>query len=312
MADPDLDELKLQAAADLGIDALNVARDYWLTRSLYAMSVSTGGTGRLDAGHRNPALSDMVCAFTGGTSLVSAWGITQRYSEDLDLLCLMDLNASASTLRRPHSIVTKHVLSACNADKRQAEIATMGKARMRRLLMQVDAIPERLKIESVVEAADSSLIETRRVTSLMGRAADESTLARFPELGGFEMPCIVPAYTAANKLDALHKRAVRGHRRGIVGRGRDLIDLACIAMSSHAEDARARVPVLAERAAETPFGDPAPRPAGGYGRSAVFAGGTTANDALRDGYQLALDTVWGDGLPAFDEAVELAAGLDLE
>ena len=48
----------------------------------------------------------------------------------------------------------------------------------------------------------------------------DADITQFPELGGFELLCIRPAWTAANKFDALHRRAASGDHKGVRGRGR--------------------------------------------------------------------------------------------
>lgn len=304
--------LRETTAALDGIEDEDVHRDYWLTRCLHALSVSTGGTGRMFDGHPNPALAESVCAFGGGTSLVSAWDVTRRYSEDLDILCLMDTATTRNALGRPHNQITRVVLQACGASKADATVDHRGLARYRQTLVPLNGDPVVLKVESTVEEADHTLFAPRRVMSLMGRHATPDQLAEFGELGGFVMPCVVPAYTVVNKLDALHRRTVDPvDVGGIALRGRDLYDLAAVARSGHADEARRRVPALAARASESEVRKPVPRPEGGYGRSDVFAEGTAAYEAVRRGYSLALTTSWDDNAPAFEEAVVLAASLDL-
>ncbi len=151
----------------------------------------------------------------------------------------------------------------------------------------------------------------RIVVSQMGRVASVEQLRQFPELGGFEVECVTPAYTALNKFDALHRRAALGHHDGIAQRGRDLYDLARIALSEHARQVRPLLDAAAERVAR-PLSRrrPVARPADGYAASPVFAAGTPACEALRSGYTEAVaELVWGTA-PAFEDAIELAVSLD--
>ncbi len=125
------------------------------------------------------------------------------------------------------------------------------------------------------------------------------------------MPCVRPEWTAVNKLDALHRRAEADDLAGLTAKGRDLYDLWALARSDHATAIRRRTPELWERAASG-IRAPVPRPGHGYGASPALMPGTTANDALRVGYERAVETtVWGDA-PHFRQAVEAARGLDLQ
>lgn len=315
--DYDYDDMVANAAETFGIAESEVHRDYWLTRCLFVLAQKTEGTGRLFGDDPNPALANSVCAFAGGTSLVSAWGIASRYSEDLDILCLMDTSTSVRALRKPHSAATDVWLEACRVEKPAAKIAHRNAVGFRQVRVPIEMHSIELKIETTVEDADDSLVAERPVLSLIGRDYVQDQMAdildEHPELGGFTLPCVVPAYTAANKFDALHRRSLdETLLDGLVERGRDLYDLAAIARSPHADDVRSRVAELAERATVSPVREKAERPSGGYGHSPAFTSGTAAHEALRRGYERALGMSWDPGPPAFEDAVGLAAGLDLE
>ncbi len=170
--------------------------------------------------------------------------------------------------------------------------------------------PRFLKLETTVEDDGDGIWEHHEVMSLMGRHATPEQLMAYPELGGFEMPVVTPAYTAANKFDALHRRAETGEFGGITARGRDLYDLAVIASSVHADDVRSAVPSLAERASEfLGHRHIVSRPQGGYANSLIFRRGSEAQNALRKGYEAVEQIIWGTQ-PPFTEALELAASLD--
>ena len=63
-------ELIQATAADRGIPAIYVEKDYWVTRVLKRLSESD---------HREAVV------FKGGTSLSKAHGVIERFSEDIDL-----------------------------------------------------------------------------------------------------------------------------------------------------------------------------------------------------------------------------------
>ncbi|WP_419927272.1 nucleotidyl transferase AbiEii/AbiGii toxin family protein [Candidatus Poriferisocius sp.] len=300
-----------KAVAATGVDGMNLVRDYWLTFCLHGIASAGGPEGEIAKGQGRRATPLAKTAFAGGTSLVSAWDITRRYSEDLDMLALMvDPSASTSAFKRPLSVVTRWAVEAIGLEKEAVTVRQMSNVGHRRTLLDMGGTPQFLKLETTVETYGDGLCEQREVTSLMGRFAAPEQLKEYPELGRFEMLCVTPAYTAANKLDALHRRAETGDLRGLIIRGRDLYDLAAIADSDHGSAARAAIPQLAGRAAQSSgTRETIPRPAHGYANSIMFKSGSETHAALRDGYEQTAHLVWGD-FPPFDEAVELAASLD--
>lgn len=307
----EFERLALRAEAAIGVAGTDLARDYWLTACLRGVVVSGGADGTISTGQGRKQAPLAKCAFSGGTSLVSAWGITERYSEDLDILALiLDESGSNSAYKRPLSVVSKWTAAAIGLGKQDMSVVHMNNVGFRRTFFNIGNDAEFLKIETTVETFEEGLCQTRPVTSLMGRFAGTEELARYPELGGFEMLCVTPAYTAANKFDALHRRAVTSDLRGLVIRGRDLYDLACIAASEQAEATRSAIPDLAKRAALSPGRrENVARPPGGYADSILFRSGSESQEALRDGYNRIGPLIWGD-LPPFDDAIESAAALD--
>ena len=69
--DPDFDELLGIVARETGVAGALVEKDYWVTHTLWGL-------------HR----TGLDIWFKGGTSLSKAFGIIQRFSEDLDLMVL--------------------------------------------------------------------------------------------------------------------------------------------------------------------------------------------------------------------------------
>ena len=302
-----------RAKAAVGLAEDSIVRDYWLTTCLHNLSLA-GSDHEMRAfreikGIREPTA---VCVFTGGTSLVSAWGITERYSEDLDFLAADLTDGSArETLKKARSQFSDWVKEPLGQTQHPIAQDDDRKKGYRKIRLSVGAQKDYLKVEIASEEIPSELQESRPIVSLMGRFATTQQRAQYPELGGFELLCTKPVYTAANKLDALHRRAEQGHFRGISARVRDLYDLAMIAQSEYADGARDGIPDLAEQAAHSfgRGGDSVPRPARGYAASILFKEGSEAQTALKTAYPYLTAFVWGD-LPPFEDALELAAGLD--
>ncbi len=175
-----------------------------------------------------------------------------------------------------------------------------------------------IDVDVIVEAPrrDLALTGTRTILSTIGSIASDEDLERFPELGGYQVECALPEWTAGNKFKALHLRAVRGRHPpnldGIAARGRDLGDLYEIAGTEHGERVRPLLDQMEGRKAR-PLSQrrEASRPPGGFGASPLFRFGTDQCDALIDGYERAASRlIWGKPPPA-SEALRAAKSLDL-
>lgn len=300
-------------ASALGMPRDYVVRDYWIASCLHNIFLS-GSSENMRAyreidGQREPSA---VCLFTGGTALVSAWGITQRYSEDLDILAAtFSAEASKEARRRARSEFSKWIMQPFGLTDKDVHLEDNRNTGYRKMWLPIGTQQRYLKVEFTSDYVEQSFYENRAITSLMGRFASSAQRKRYPELGGFELLCTAPAYSAANKLDALHRRAAKGQDGELQGRVRDLYDLACIAASPHADAVRTDIPHLAQHAPWS-FGrddDAVPRPASGYASGLVFKRGSQAQEALMKAYPQLGAIVWGN-FPSFDEALELAASLD--
>ena len=292
-----------------GLTDRQIAHDYWLIRSLFGVSEMLPEDGAVlvpAQTKRKPDRHVGKWAFGGGTSLTAAWGVVERYSEDIDGNLFADEEISRSAFANVHRRISR---AACDAVEASGH-DTLGRT-VRTTMISLDGQPNLLKFETTLQAPDDELVETQTVTSLIGAHASLEPAGEYPEVGGFRMPCVRPEWTAVNKLDALHRRAEVGDLAGLTDRGRDLYDLWALACSDHATAIRQRIPELWERAAGG-IRTPVPRPDHGYGASPALMLGTAANDALRVGYERAVETtVWGDA-PHFRQAIEAARGLDLQ
>ena len=286
-----------------------IAHDYWLVRALHGIHAAVPADGEIvfpPAKSHLPERRIGKWAFGGGTSLTAAWGVCARYSEDIDgLLFLGHADLSKKAIERACGRVAKAACDACEEDRHE----THGRM-VKRTKIDVAGHAAYLKLETVVQRGTAPEIASMTVRSMIARRSDGQLEQEFPELGGFRIPCVRPAYTAINKLDALHRRAVTGDLRGLTARGRDLYDLWEIAQRpEHADEVRASVGSVWESVAGQ-IRESVERPAGGYAYSDAFRVGSDASRALRTGYENAVDaTVWGDA-PNFEDAVRAAASLD--
>lgn len=279
-----------------------VIHEYWLVRALYSLSTRMP---------RNGVLGDGAAkwAFGGGTSLTTAWGVVRRYSEDIDGVLLVD--DADERYRNSQRAICSQVAKWATEEEDISAPAPEG-GRVLTSHFAVGDFTRYIKFEtSIIETQAQDLIVPKKIRSLLHTKGDPVWAEKYPEIGGFELPCMRPSWTAVNKFDALHRRDLARDFDGIRRRGRDLYDLWALASRPEiAEETRRLVPTLWMSAASGLGRHGAQRPASGYADSTVFVEGSPGYEALRDGYQQAVDnTVWGDK-PKFETAVRTARLLD--
>ena len=296
------------------LTAEQIEHDAMLCAALGAVARAHPG-GHVTGPGRKPSSPEVPLGryvFTGGTALLVAHGVTDRYSQDIDLLYLpIDAEQSRHRHTKARKIILKSAASALGGDLAYGH---MGMAILQARIGHGDD-PEYLAVDiahkpELLECEGMLDIESKEVRSLIGRVSGATAPADDPRFGGFEVPTVGLPYIAATKLDAQHHRAMAGRCDQITERARDLYDLWCIAVSPQADRVRATVPALSEVTVRDVINQGRwPRPSSGYGNSPVFRPGTDANEALRAGYEQMRPDIFGDA-PAFVEAVEAARSLD--
>ena len=298
-----------ETADAIGLPEESVAHDYWIVRALRGMRDVVPADGEIvfpPVKRHQPERRIGTWAFGGGTSLTAAWGIVERYSEDIDGLLFLDSSdLSKHIIEKACGQVARAACDACESVNHETRGPMVKSTKI-----DLEGHPAYLKVDTAVQHGAAAAVESRTVRSLIARCSNESLEDEFPELGGFTMPCVRPAYTAVNKLDALHRRAARSDLEGLVARGRDLYDLWAITQhQEHADEVRSSVESLWELTSGQ-IRESVERPAGGYAQSPAFHIENEAREALRSGYERAVDTtVWGN-TPSFEDAVEAAKSLD--
>ena len=300
-----------------GVLAQRIVHDYWLIRGLWAIAVNLPEDGIF----RSPlTVQDIkkgrsqetqpikgVWAFGGGTCLSSAWRVSPRWSEDIDAVVFETTHSSKSSFNTIRRRVTDMV-----ADVVGEKGATSGGFTLAHTRFTISAETE-FKVDHAVEVLQpEQLVVPRSVTGLIARYSDkpDSLCDEFPELGGFELPVIRPAYIAVNKLDALHQRAATERWDELRKRFRDIYDLYHIAREpSHADLCREKV---SEWCPQTNRGRElfVERPESGYGSSPIFVAGSPAQEVLRDAYNEGIQGISIGTPPPFDEVITKAQELD--
>jgi hypothetical protein len=296
-----------------------IAQDYWMVRGLYGIARNLPADGWLRAGLTPKQVRKGVSperakrvgrwAFAGGTSLTAAWKVVERYSEDIDSnLFVAGQSTSKNATRQARRRVLQWVSGQTGAERISMG---SGAVRIARFAVPDSEIAFAADATALPPDPEGELVSGCRVDSIIGRTLPE-LLDDYPELGGFRLPCVVPQFTAANKLDALHRRNAHERWDALSGRVRDILDLSSIADSRHADATRSSVPSLVDRM-EGGFGPQAERPENGYGSSDLYAPGSPGYERLRGAWHHALPAMLPGraGLPDFDASMAKARTLDL-
>jgi len=312
-------ELVASTCSSTGLDLEKIVHDYWLIRSLYGVAarLPEGGVfkdpltpkdirkGRTQ--ETQPVKG--VWAFGGGTCLSSAWQVSPRWSEDIDGVILQSDTASKSSFNGIRKQVTDLVAEVVGV--KGTTITRTDPIIHTRFEVSEEIV---FKMDHALETQSSEqLVSSSAVSGLLARYSDDPAglCERFPELGGFDLPVIQPAYIAVNKLDALHRRAVAERWEALQERVRDIYDLYHIALHPvHADLCREKVVdwwAHMNRAGNMDVS----RPDGGYGTSPIFESGSPAQGILCAAYNKDIQAIAIGTPPPFEEVIATARKLDL-
>ena len=307
------ESLVSSAANAYGFPPEMIVHDYWLVRTLYAWQSRMGGSQLLRAyptRHLPAGSSAGKIMFGGGTSLSAAWNVTERWSEDIDLVLDPDDDLKPkqfkASCKAAAVTVSKSLGGAYNSESRSAghfffKVTTKDSPALSNVdIVRQDAIAHPIWAEHMP------------VTSLVGRLAGDEDLSAHPELGGFDFLALGPGTTAMNKLLAQTQMSESGDLNAIRYRARDVYDLASIALC--AGDFEGHIgrdsPALLHIAQQWRQPGSPPRPPDGFASIRSFDPSTSEHEALAEGYETMQDQlVWGEKIP-LDEAISLALSLD--
>lgn len=198
MSQPPDPELLEVIAADLGVDPAFVEKDWYAVR--------------LAAVVAGAAEEAAYPVFSGGTSLSKAYGLIQRFSEDLDFKFAVPPSGLSRGQRRAFR---NRIVEAVRRDGaftlRDADVHPGDESRFFRCHVayrNVPAVPDGLRPHLQLEVTFSTpaaATERRPIASFVGRARREK-----PEIP--EIACVSPVETAADKLSALTWRILTRQR----------------------------------------------------------------------------------------------------
>lgn len=307
--DPDTLAVLIQQVADaVGVRASFVEKDFWAIEVLRAAHQPRSITLK-DA----PGTGEVLFLFKGGTSLSRAFGLVQRFSEDIDLLAIFpgdtSLKARHAVLKQVDAHVSDHlgvqgVVVPGSSDTGVKRFTTYS---------YPTSFPDSDLAEGVLlelgsrgGTHPSAQVSIRSMladvsTASLGLAADE-----WAEFAPFEAQVLAPERTLLEKLSALHTAAVTGDPR-LAGMGRHLYDVHQLLGSDRVIDALRRLgPTgVAALAADVhtysqDAGFPSiERPDSGFAAAPEFQSG---DDALPAAYARVDVLVYGE-VPSFYEVL---------
>jgi len=291
------DDLRDRAAEIIGVPAGAIEKDYWATEGLRSVSRPMSGIARI--------------VFKGGTSLSKAFRLIDRFSEDMDVIAVLDDGITSSGLKEAlRRLGDRAAVELAAALTREQE----GRGFLNvRLAYDARADAPFLSAGVLLEIGSRGgpePSETRQVRSLMSEAAenvDPTALDEFADLQPFTVHVLAPERTLAEKLAFLHHRASTGDAGALTAGARHLYDVALLLDN---DDVRSRIAHreiaglmedIDARSAAAGWGYTA-RPSTSFADSPAFSPALATTDALRDGYQALATLVWGR-FPTFEEAL---------
>lgn len=326
---PDVEHDLLRLAMDdLSVTRDQAVKDYWLHAALHRLSsrgIGIGSSIRQPRSRiarmlrRRPRIDEFDVLFAGGTALVSQWGLSARFSEDIDLLIVdrSDGFSRSSALRMSEALAVTCADAITDTPRDEWAPRVEWPRPIGARGFGVRAGDTGYAMIDVAHApAEISPWTLRTATSIMGRYASPDQLQERPELGGFSFPSLDFAVTVGNKMHATVDNAERGRLAQLAARARDLFDVVSVASSADgrkaiidhlhvcAIQAGARNDTVGQRAAATLR----------YPDSPALTAGAPEHEAVRVGYAHVIDELaWHPSTaPSFADAVEIARSLRLD
>jgi Nucleotidyl transferase AbiEii toxin, Type IV TA system len=309
----DLAALSGRAAETLSIpEAAFVEKDFWVVEMLRSLARP------LPVEPIGPIPASAEVLFKGGTSLSKAYGLIDRFSEDVDILvvCLgLGKQATETRVLRPLCDRVTNDLGLADTDVKWLDY-DRGETRNARYhyprRLPSAAITDGVKLEMGVRGGTLPGTIVRSVRSYIAEYVDrEDVDAEFDDLASVDIGILAPVRTLAEKLALLHHAgtaAVRGEGRALSEAGRHFYDVHQLLCDDGVVMALGSNPTMAEIAADVdanskkhrwPF---TPRPDEGYGTSLVFDPRGQVRRAAEESFSSALRLVWGPR-PTFDECL---------
>lgn len=198
----------LDAAAErLGISATAVEKDYWVSQVLRVLSAGFS--------------DDFV--FKGGTSLSKAFGIVERFSEDVDLLVLAGARGRGGVDKLMKSMADA---AAAGLGGEKSPVGASETGRHRSYEIKYPATREATSLIATSVLLEMGIrggphpSQSASIGSLLGDALNEEGVetADYDDLAPFDVLVLHPARTLLEKLAHIHQLALEPEPRRRNGR----------------------------------------------------------------------------------------------
>ena len=304
--DPDsLFALVGAAAEGIGLVQSWVEKDFWITELLRSVAKPT---------------DDVYAVFKGGTSLSKALRLTQRFSQDVDILVVVTTPLSkdfgSRSVDKRLKLITSRASEDLGLEAQPVGAPTTGVKRYSRLeyptRVPQDAISRDVLLEMGTRGSDIPESERMSVSSHIAdylQQADPEALEEFEDLAPVEVRVLAPERTLAEKLSVLNTAGARYPAgAGDLARAvRHLYDIDALLRSEHMKAKLEAEPTMirrltseVERISREEFDQWEPRPASGFAAASIFDPTTEAGIALRAAYEGDLPSLVYGHLPTFD------------
>lgn len=303
----DLNALVGLTADRLGIDPAFVEKDFWVTEVLRAITEPDTVTDRSGNQHHVPVI------FKGGTSLSRAYGITERFSEDVDVMLGFPL-AATSANARDRVLKTKCERARTHLDLPHGSCLhsaqTTGVKRNVRYLyprrVSSDAISEGVLLElgsrggtAPARELDMMSMVAQHALDVLGDPADT-----WQEFAPVQVTVLAPERTLFEKLSHLHGAAIQaaaGDDSALALAGRHLYDVHQLlrdrsTLAALVELGPSGIADLCRdidaRSAAAGW-SVEPRPDAGYASGGLYEADSPTAQLAKPGYERAKELIWG-------------------
>lgn len=284
------------AAGQFGMPQGAVEKDYWATQALRSVVAPLGDV--------------MLIVFKGGTSLSKAFNLIERFSEDIDILVRFNSDISKRACERAFKALAARAADelGINHERHGSDENHLNARLHYPTTAPASFLTDGVLLEMGVAGGEYPN-ETRRVSSLMAQVAEErdaTALTEFVDLAPFDVTCLAPHRTLAEKLAGVHHRATVQNYELLRRDARHIYDAAMLLNSPDIQDRIRHEPIASfmhdiDRRSEDAGYGVTPRPDSGFGHSPAFTD-EPALDALRAGYQDIAALIWGNH-PTFEDAI---------
>ncbi len=285
-----------------GIPMAHVEKDFWVTEVLRGVARCSASTG-------------VSAVFKGGTSLSKAFGLIQRFSEDVDIIVIVPGQSTGGDNRMLKQFVSAAEKSTGLDSELDTRTATKGVKRTVTLAYPTDSAPSPLRSGVLLELGTrggAMPTSQRHVTSLLVEHGPRAGIdLDFVEAEPVATHVLAPVRTLVEKLMIVHHAASTGDAVEQQRLARHYYDIWCLLTDHDTVGALAESPadVLA-REVSTFTGaaglDGTTRPPNGFAASPAFE--LTATRSARDAFEsVVLDQlVWPRApRPSFEDCLRV-------